>query len=121
MAHSRKMTDLNRRFCILEYRPIRDESRESACERRVILLVIEEEPGLQFFAPANLRSIVDKADLEYIEELLKDLPTRARRDAQVLFDQLCSLSVGPLVTGRVGTCNAQSSDFAEICAGLIPV
>ena len=121
MANSHRVRDLNRRFCVLEYRPVRDESKESACDSRAILLVIEEEHQLQFFATADFRSIVHKADLEYIEQLLKDLPMRARRDAKVLFDQLCSLSVGPLITGKVGTFDANSADFEQICAGFISV
>ena len=71
--------------------------------------------------PPHLQTSVDKADLKYIEQLLKDLPKRARTDAQALFEQLSSLSVGPLVTANVGTCNALASDFEQICAGLVPL
>jgi hypothetical protein len=121
VTHPYEVTDLNRRFCVLEYRPIRDESCELPREHSVFLLVIEKERRLQFLVPLDFRSLVDQADLEYIKQLLKDLPKRAQRDAQVLFDQLCSLSVGPLVTRRVGTCNAHSSDFDQICTGFIPI
>lgn len=38
------------------------------------------------------------SDLEYCSELLNDFVKRAQNDPDGLFKQICSLSVGPLIT-----------------------
>lgn len=118
-SHNTRGSD--RRFCVLEYLSVRDGSDNRAYGRCVILLVIEEQDELKFFVPSHLQTLVDKEDLKYIEQLLKDLPKRARTDAKALFDQLSSLSVGPLVTTSVGICNVLTSSLEQICAGLVPL
>ena len=87
----------------------------------MILLVVEDQTGVELFAPANFRSLVGKADLAYFEQLIRDLPRRAELNPKLLFDQLSSLSVGTVVTGLVGTCDAHSAEFERIRSGLIQI
>lgn len=42
------------------------------------------------------------SDLEYCSELLNDFVKRAQNDPDGLFKQICSLSVGPLITFFTG-------------------
>jgi hypothetical protein len=69
---------------------------------------------LEFHVSPNLKAIVEQPDLRFIEELLADLPVRAQADAENLYEQLRSLSVGPLVVGAEGGCSANQNYLKSI-------
>jgi hypothetical protein len=77
--------------------------------RRVILsafLELNDETDqykLTLYVDPKWREFVKETDRDYIEDLLKDFPERARQDPEALFKHLCSLGVGPLVTLYTGT------------------
>ena len=82
-----------------------------------ILLVLRgAEGGLSFLVEPDWQSMVPDADLNYIEALFDDFRERARQTPGGLFEQLCSLGVGPLVTQEVGK---QISDYPQLLA-LLP-
>jgi len=66
--------------------------------------VIQDETGdLHFLVSPKLGQVVQGNDMAYIDSLLRDFIERAKLHPGDLFQQLCSLSVGPLVTLEVGS------------------
>ena len=57
---------------------------------------------------------ISEADREYCSALFADFIKRAQTDPDVLFDQLCSLSVGPLITFSTGKSLAESREIAPL-------
>ena len=69
----------------------------------IILLVLREANGdLRFLVHPEWRAIVQAEDLADIESLLLDFSERAELHRDILFKQLSSLGVGPLVTHETG-------------------
>lgn len=69
----------------------------------MVLLVLKDAGGnLIFRVEPEWRKIVQIADLDYFESLLLDLPQRAQSHPDDLFEQISSLSVGPLITRETG-------------------
>lgn len=66
------------------------------------MLVLEEGGNLRIFVHPELRTVVTKNDLAYIEALLQDFLERSKLHPAALFKQLSSLGVGPLVANEVG-------------------
>ena len=69
----------------------------------------------------ELRAIVQPEDIGYVQALLQDFLERAKLDPNALFKQLCTVGIGPMVTGDIGTELADrplllelSSRFAEL-------
>jgi hypothetical protein len=71
----------------------------------------DNDRKLRLLVHPELRTIVQAEDLAYPESLLSDFLERARQHPEELFNQLCSLGVGPLVTQEVG---ASVSDFPNL-------
>ena len=68
-----------------------------------ILLVFEDaSSNLRFLVRQNWQSLVQLGDVNYINDLLGDFLERAKERPADLFEQLSSLSVGPLVTQQTG-------------------
>ena len=68
------------------------------------MFVIQDETGdLHFLVSPKLGQVVQGNDMAYIDSLLRDFIERAKLHPGDLFQQLCSLSVGPLVTLEVGS------------------
>lgn len=84
----------------------------------ILLAIIDADDKLRFLAHRKLRAIVQPRDLKYIEALLPDFVERARLDPAMLFTQLSSLCVGPLVTHEVGVSIADHSSFLELSSGF---
>jgi hypothetical protein len=66
-------------------------------------VVRDEEGKLQFLVHPEWRKGVRKEDSAYIGSLLKDFPERAKLHPEELFQQLCSLTAGPLKTQEAGS------------------
>ena len=118
-SHSRRTT--GNLFCTLEYTP------SSQCDgipsiRRVIILVLQEaKSALRFLIHPKLDEIVAPIDLLYIQSLLRDFLERVRLHAEQLFQHLCSLAVGPLLTGTVGEIPTSPSDYALLASCFVPL
>lgn len=113
-------TSHQRRFCALEYRPGAQWSTPPSAESVILLVVEDDEAGLRFLLHPHLQSLILAQDRDYISALLKDFSERAKLHPEDLFQQLCTLSVGPLITYAIGS---QLSDFPqllELCATFIP-
>ncbi len=90
------------RFCALEYRA-EESSGPSVLERVIILFLRTESGTLRVFSHQDWRTIVHFKDHNYVRDLLDDFKERARSSPDALFQQVASLSVGPLVTYAVGS------------------
>ena len=79
----------------------------------MLVAIQAEEGAIRFFVSRNLPAIASASDLQYLEDLFADLLERAKMDAESLFIQLSSLSVGPLVTKTTGD-NTEHPDLDSI-------
>lgn len=85
-----------------------------------MLLVLRSEDGqLRLLVHPERSKIIQSEDLDYIESLFQDLPERAKVDPDLLFEQLCHLGVGPLVTKTVGSSIDDNPLFRELSLGFI--
>jgi hypothetical protein len=65
--------------------------------------VLKDGAGrLHFLIDPGWRAIVQAKDVKYIESLFTDFLERAKERPTVLFEQLSTLAVGPLVTQETG-------------------
>jgi len=101
-------------FCALEYIPDVD-GHPLPTIRNIILLVLRDaDCGLRFLIHPGLRQIVKAVDLSYIKSLLEDFILRVKLNAEFLFKQLCSLSVGLLSTRAIGDQIVEYPDIHEL-------
>jgi len=85
------------------------------------MVMLEDCDGcFEIFVSPNLKVLIRQDHLQYMNELLEDFNQRMRLDPVALFEQLCSLSVGLLVTQKVGTCSADEDYLDSICSGFVP-
>jgi hypothetical protein len=77
------------------------------------LLAIKDSAGLQLYAHCALRQQISDRDREYILDLVKDLSDRGKTCPEEVFQQLSSLSVGPMITDEVGWIEARKSVIEE--------
>jgi hypothetical protein len=64
----------------------------------LILLAVLDASGLKLYTRTSARRQVSEFDSAYIDELLQDLTERARTHPIDVFQQLSSLSSGPIIT-----------------------
>jgi len=108
-------------FCVIEYNHQR-QSREPSRSPSIILLVLKNENGnLDFLVHPQWRAMILPEDSEYFESLLADLPVRAKLHSEALFDQMCSLSVGPLQTKETGPRISRNPGLAKLISTFEPV
>jgi hypothetical protein len=58
-------------------------------------------------------------DLSYLESLFKDFIERAKLHPAALFEQLCSLGVGPIVAQRIGCSPDDHPSVRKLSTGFI--
>lgn len=109
-------------FCIVEYRSKQWKSVED--KSNLILVAIfavddDDKFKLQVFFDPQWRKFVHEKDKAYIESLLMDAEERLHRDAEMLFTQLCSLGVGPVVSIEVGTNFSESPSRLSLLEALV--
>jgi len=86
----------------------------------VILLVLRDEEGdLRFLVHPELRNIVQEEDSTYVESLLRDFQVRAQLHPDALFEQISSLSVGPLVTHEAGSDLSNHPQLGQLCSKFV--
>jgi hypothetical protein len=95
-------SNLQAAYCVLEYRP-EPWTKPAESVAPVFLIVVDGRDGLHFFLNPAWREFVLETDVEYIELIIRDFHDRALQSPRQLFDQLSSLSLGPLVTAATGT------------------
>ena len=79
----------------------------------------DQEGNLSFLVHPELRTIVQKNDLEYLEALLQDFLERAKLHPEALFKQLSSLGVGPFVAREVELDFVDHPSLREISSGFV--
>ena len=110
----------NRLFCALKYQPAAPLKGESSGAGQVVLLVVRGGKGeLAFYFCPDLWRLASGAEFLYLKDFVLDLPRRAKRYPDLLFQQLCSMSVGPLVTHMVGVNGVDDLELISTCAQLV--
>jgi hypothetical protein len=85
-----------------------------------MLLVLKDEEGrLRFLVHPEWRGIIRAKDMGYFESLFHDLLKRAKLHPDTLFEHLCSLVVGPLVTREVGSNLEDSPPISQLTVRFI--
>jgi hypothetical protein len=87
----------------------------------IVLLVEDDEEPLRVFVTPNLEELVDKDDQPYVDALLADFLKRSKAHAEGLFQQVSSLSVGPMVTHRTGILPADRDYLKIHCPDFLPL
>ena len=109
------------RFCSLEYRPFAEKSQAISFPSCVLMLMLEDCDGcFEIFVSPNLSVLVHHDHLHYMKSLLEDFNERVRLDPSSLFRQLSSLSVGLLITHKIGTCGVDDEYLNSTCSGFVP-
>lgn len=108
-------------FCALEYIQESAGSQLPTSENVILVVIRDAECVLRFLIHPTLHRIVNAIDLPYIESLLVDFIERVKLNAELLFAQLCSLTVGPLVTRTVGERIADFPDIHDRALQFVPV
>jgi len=89
------------RFCTLAYAPSHDFTTDPSLAP--VFLALQQHDGtMQLLAHPSLTEVALPADLPLLQALLQDFAVRAQDDPKSLFQQLASLSSGPLVTLSIG-------------------
>ncbi|WP_420238054.1 hypothetical protein ACOBR2_00150 [Telmatobacter bradus] len=83
------------------------------------MLVIDSSDGVRLLVAPDLASIVCEDDRAYIDELIADFVKRSAQLSGSLFQQLSSLSVGPLVTQKLGLVGRDDLDLKRYCSNFI--
>jgi hypothetical protein len=107
-------------YCILAYRD-QGQSLSGGDNLTAVAVVVSEGAALRIYLHPKLTEVVQPSDMAYMADMFSDLHERSQWDANGLFVQLCDLSVGPLITERVGENLGDDavalqciSDFSEI-------
>jgi hypothetical protein len=90
----------NGRICTLVYRENENYGSERSSGTALLIAKWEQSGGLSIFANAAWRNFVLPKHQQYIEDLLGDFGERGS-EQEGLFQQLCSLHVGPIVSQPV--------------------
>ena len=90
-----------------------DSAAESAAGE-IVFLAVKRGHSLRLYAHRDLRDLVSKQDLEFVQDLLEDMLQRAQHSPDELFEQLCDLSIGPVVTDAVQSMVSSESSFEAL-------
>ena len=97
----------------------RIRAADASRDESIILIVLNAPNGdLSLLVSPTLRQIVQGSDLAYIDSLLKDFVVRATLRPSALFEQLCSLGVGPLVTYELGSSLTDHPHISQLCSSF---
>lgn len=101
------------KFCALEY-----GGQDLEKGTTIILLVLEDtkDGRLNILVHPDWQSIVLPEDFQYIGSVLDDFLERAKEEPGHLFEQVCSLGVGPLVTHQTGERVSDYPHLLELCS-----
>jgi hypothetical protein len=116
-----KLTGPQRKFCALEYTPEAIGCPLTTTTNVILLVIRDAECGIRLLIHPRLREIVKAIDLHYIELLLEDFIERIKINAALLFEQLCSLSFGPLLTRAVGEQIVDHPEINDLALQFVPI
>jgi hypothetical protein len=109
------------RYCALAYSKSETASLVNYDEPVIVLLVQPEGGELLLFLDPSWRAHVNPGDCQYFSELWADFVRRSQDQPDDLFRQLCSISIGPLVTAAVGNDQDYAEQLGEKCEQFIPL
>lgn len=111
--------DLDAHICALRYRGF----DEPACSVAgwIALIAVKRGAQVDFYVSPSLLEQIPASEQPYVQELLRDFAHRARTGAEALFNQICSLSTGPLVTESVTHLALGQADLAALYPGFLPI
>ena len=104
-------------ICALRYQGSRAQA-DAKSDGGVILLAVLGRTGLRFYASPSFKEQIQKVDLPFLDELVKDLVERARVEPDLVFQQLCDLSMGPVVTDSVRRIEEGESEIEALYPGF---
>lgn len=108
-------------FCALVYRAQGSDLEPVPAEPVVLIVLRSGSNGLSFLVPPNLETIIHEKDRNHIESVLEDLLWRGKLEPEVIFQQLSSLSLGPILTLEVGADLAEFPKLSKISEGFVPL
>lgn len=85
-------------YCVVAYTASESEFSPLRDGPPILLAHLSPDSGLSLFVNSRWPDIVDHEHKDYFRSLLEDFALRAKLDPGGLFQQICSLNVGPLVT-----------------------
>lgn len=104
----------------MEYRQKGLELAESPDGPIILLGLFDERDQLSLLVDPEWRRLVEEEDLDYLECLLGDFVERAEQHPALLFKQLFSLNVGPLVARGVGSSLSDPNELTEMLSRFTP-
>ena len=110
-----------RQFCILKYRPSSAANKSVLnLNDKVIVLVVKDYIGnFSVRISPELWRMVRGDDVLCIYDILRDLPQRAKRYPDLMFQLLSSMSTAPLVTHKVGIDGVDDEDLVTHYAQFV--
>ncbi len=108
------------RFCVLSYRDQSEDPAASTGSLVIALVLFEDNDELQVLVTPRLREVVQEDDWLYLDALFNDFLVRAKMSADLLFQQLRSLQVGPLLTEEVDADLAGYPHLVAITKDFVP-
>jgi hypothetical protein len=106
-----------RQFCVLKYRRRGGEDGAPI----LVVVILDREGSLEILTHSDWRNLVEPIDAEYIDSLFLDFKQRATHHPEELFEQLCWLGVGPLVTIQAGESISDHPALLELCDSFLPL
>jgi hypothetical protein len=105
-------------YCTLTYQSEVGGPQDTVSRGRLLVVLKAANDKLLIFVDPLWREIVDSIDIQYMEELLKDLPLRAKSQPRELFSQLCEMSTGPHRTEEVGELSSEHPYILELISSF---
>jgi hypothetical protein len=104
-------------FCALAYLA---SEEDLAADPRVFLFVLKLSVSeLKLQIDQGWRQFVRERDYGYIQALLADVKERTTSDPEALFQQVSSLSVGPVVAQQTGLNLGDYPDLLILCRRFV--
>ena len=106
-------------ICTLVYQEHESFGSEPVSETAFLVAKKQQSEGLSLFVNPAWREFVASRHWEYMDDLLEDFKERKRFEPDALFQQLCSLRVGPIITHEVHLLDVDTqqhipSNFTEL-------
>lgn len=114
MEPSRK-TETELRCCLLQFTPRGWGHWISSLSPKALVMVIEQEDGsLQFLIERDFEQRLKVDDIAFLLDVVRDFPTRSKTAPRALFEELCALNAGPLVTRKAFFAPPDDPSFVEV-------
>lgn len=103
------------------YLPPSAQHDPSPEQQTLVVVILTNAGDLHMFLNPAWEKIVRPEDHDYFDELWADFAQRARVAPEALFEQLTSLSTGPIATSAVGAHLSDYPDLQELVENFVPI